>query len=227
MTRVRSPWPEDDELTLEIKKLMAEIAKLEIEHQKLLKDNLRRWRLAGVIGPILTAIIALGGIYLAYQQVVYQGQTIKQQSETIKAQAIDRAKEARSRLLQQALSMATDPSGGPDRRISGIYQLREFWSGNSEEARIVAATLAALVTIPDSPGAASIRCAAVDAISAIFDVPNGVAIDVPRLLFGDVRTQKQGLISYQNNLLLLREEARAYPERRNYFDAYNFEFRAN
>jgi hypothetical protein len=177
--------PEEEKLRLEIEKLQRENAKL---------DREGRWsaRAAAVIVPQITAIVAILGVVLSLYTLREQGRA--------------RTEEANEKAFQQALTMATDPAAGSDRRISGIYQLRRFWSSD-REAEIVAATIASLLLLPDTvPRAASVRCAAADAVNGAYDKTMAASrnLDVPRLLYGKADTGALGLISYQNYLLRQR-----------------------
>jgi hypothetical protein len=59
--------------------------------------------------------------------------------------------------LQQALAMAADGTANNDRRISGIYQLGRFWI-NQQDRPVLAATLTALLSLPDAPRQQSFHC---------------------------------------------------------------------
>jgi hypothetical protein len=140
--------------TQNAEKTSLEIAKLRLEIGKLERDRKLSGRAASTLTPLITAFVAILGVVLSLYTLHQQGQA--------------RTEESNEKAFQQALSMATDPKGSADRRISGIYQLRKFWDGK-QQVDVIAATLAALVTVPDTvPDGPSIRCAAVSAIRDAF-----------------------------------------------------------
>jgi hypothetical protein len=142
-----------------------EIEKLRLETEKLRRDATWKGRLAAVMVPMsvsmITAVVAVVGIGISVWTLIQQGK--------------DRSDEAHDKSLQQALSMATD-NRASDRRVSGVYQLREFWRYERNE-QVVAATLAALLVLPDNVlSASSVRCAAAEAIGSAYGKPKAAAL---------------------------------------------------
>jgi len=144
------PTPTGLDLSQFQKKTALEISKLCLENAKLTREKSLAARAALTLTPLITAFVAILGVVLSLIALYVQGKS--------------RADESNEKAFQQALSMATDPKGGADRRISGIYQLQTFWDGK-EQIHVVAATLSSLLILPDSvQDASSIRCAAVSVI---------------------------------------------------------------
>lgn len=162
---------------------------------------------AAIVVSIITAIAAITGIVISvWTQIV---------AENIAAQA------AHSQSLQLALSMATDGTNGPDRRISGVYQLEQFWRRTStddisqitSDQNIVGSTLNALLLSEDRAGANDVRCAAAEAIGSAyqrivgkFEKPDDPRyIKVREFLFGTNDAEVGGLVSRSNVLHRLRD----------------------
>jgi hypothetical protein len=191
-----------------------ELDKLRLETAKLRRDATWIGQLSAILVPMsvsmITAIVAIVGIALSVDTLVQQGRDRLQQGR-------DRSTDAHDKSLQQALSMATDGTGGSDRRISGIYQLRGFWA-NAGDEQVVAATLAALLVLPDSVvEASSVRCAAAEAIGSAYGTgaPKAAALvandtrlrRIGQLLYGGA-DGSQGLVSRKNYLLRQIEDLR-------------------
>ncbi|MHB8267442.1 pentapeptide repeat-containing protein [Bradyrhizobium sp.] len=180
--------PEDQEQ----RKRRLEIKKLELENAKLTRDATPLGRLYSAVVPtsvsVITAVIAIGGILLSIS--------------TLREQTRARTEDASDKALQQALSMATDPTGGSDRRISGVYQLRRFWS-EKQAVPVVAATLTSILALPDDvKNAPLVRCAAAEVIGAAFQQQNGFNrdVDLGGLLFGKAQKGTLGILAQQNRL---------------------------
>jgi hypothetical protein len=172
---------------LEIKKLRAEISKLHLEAGPL--------GLTTAIVPslvsVLTAVVAITGVALSVFSLYEQRRA--------------KSDESHDRAFTLALDMATNDKGMVDRRISGIYQLRRFWSFREDEA-VVGATLTSLLQLPDSPNAAAARCAAAEVIGAATDSNDAGAVSRrAHLLFGNAQTGALGLVSYANFLISHQE----------------------
>jgi hypothetical protein len=196
---------DDDQVSLEARKLELEIAALE-------KDATPRSRIFRTLVPLsfsfVTAIVAVLGVCISLY-------TQYQESENAKAarayQLAHDEKASHDVSLQQALAMATDATATADRRIAGIYQLDDFWTNNGDQ-HVVAATLMALLSLPSTAGSGeggpTVRCAAADAIGSAYNhlVPQNISPDDPRivpvrlLLYGD-RKGQLGLVSHANWLL--------------------------
>jgi hypothetical protein len=175
--------------------------KLHLEIAKLKWDASLSGRFTSSALPRITAIVAVGSILLS----IY----------TLRNQISEQRTEAHDKLLQQALSMATETdakSAASDRKISGIYQLGKFWGkpdSNVDDELIVAASLTALVVAKgQDDGASSVRCAAAAAIGAALapHAPNDVAQKrIARLLYGNAKDKDHsgslGLITSQNFIL--------------------------
>jgi hypothetical protein len=185
--------------------------KLRLEIAKLRGDVTPRGRFASIILPTLvstvTAVVAVTGIAVSIYTLHTQGE--------------QQRKDAHDKLLQQALSMATDAGAASDRRISGIYQLGGFWGKPERDPAdelIVAATLTALVVL-DAPELSAksddpsprdtkkamqdvsvVRCAAAETIGAVLapPAPND-ASSVPQK-----RRLQQQLAAYAKTLDALR-----------------------
>jgi hypothetical protein len=173
-------------------KSQLEIEKLKLENAKLSRDAMPISRFYSAIVPasvsLITAIIAIAGIFLSIT--------------TLREQTRARSEDASDKGLQQALAMATDPSGGSDRRISGIYQLKRFWR-EQEAVPVVAATLTAILALPDDvKNAPLVRCAAAEVIGAAFQEKGGfnTGVDLRSLLFGKAREGTLGMLAQQNRL---------------------------
>jgi Pentapeptide repeats (8 copies) len=179
-------------------KLKLEIEKLALETDKLARDRTCLSRAASTITPLITAFVAILGVVLSLFTLWQQGR--------------DRLQDANEKAFQMAMSMATDPQGLSDRRISGIYQLNRFW-GEDDKVPVIAATITSLLLLPDTlSGASNVRCAAAAAIAEGYQAQYSATrkIDLPRLLYGDARLGSLGLISYQN--LLLRQSEGGVPD---------------
>ena len=107
--------------------------KLELEVENLRYQNSLRARILSALLPsavsLTTAIVAVIGIVVSIA--------------TFKQQVAHTIADDQEKRFQQALSMATDPTG-PERRISGIYQLGQFWT-MEKATETIAPLLPALV----------------------------------------------------------------------------------
>jgi hypothetical protein len=200
-----SPTDAHNESDAEVKtRESLEAEKVRLEICALRREATRSHRMFANVVPLsfslVTAIVAIISVLTSIQT---QRQAASDTVEARRYQSIHDQKTAHDVSLQEALSMATDPSGGADRRLAGIYQLDQFWQNESDQP-VVAATLVALLSIPDSfPGSDMIRCAAGREIGDAYarlarqtTNPDGPTI-VPlrELLFGNI--QKVGLIGPQ------------------------------
>src|ERR1700692_3214669 len=117
--------------------------KLELEVENLRYQNSLRARILSALLPsavsLTTAIVAVIGIVVSIA--------------TFKQQVAHTIADDQEKRFQQALSMATDPTG-PERRISGIYQLGQFWT-MEKATETIAPTLTAILTLPGKPGSDS------------------------------------------------------------------------
>jgi hypothetical protein len=172
--------------------------KLKLEVESLRYQNSTRARIVGALFPsaisLTTAIVAVIGIVVSIA--------------TYRQQVAHTIADDESKALQQALSMATDPAGGPERHISGIYQLGQFWTLD-QAFEIVAPTLTAILTLPGKPNpdakhadvSSSLeRCAAVEAIGAAFraGVLETSQKRIAAMLLGNVSKKVPGLIPARN-----------------------------
>jgi Pentapeptide repeats (8 copies) len=117
-------------------------------------------------------------------------------------QTTEHIDEALNKNLQEALAMATDTNkSGDARRISGIYQLQQFWEYEKYEP-VVAATLSALLIQPE-PSNPDVRCAAAEVIGGAYTDKNSQserATRIAHLLYG-YADGTWGLVSSENYLL--------------------------
>ena len=180
--------------------------KLRLEIAKLKQDRTPTGRFSSTTLPTLvsvtTAIVAVAGITISLYTLYIQG--------------TQQAKDNHDKLLQQALSMATEGNAQNDRRISGIYQLGSFWDNPGDEL-VLAATLTALV-ISDQKDAdvSSVRCAAAAVIGAALE-PSATnktkepeRAHIARLLYGPAgigdKLGSLGLLTRQNNILRRKQD---------------------
>jgi hypothetical protein len=179
--------------------------KLDLEIAKLRREG----TLTGRLLPSSTAIAAIAGIVISIYTLIQQG--------------TQQTNDAKTKSLQQALSMATNSQGQSDRRISGIYQLASFWADPADEL-VVATTLAALVVLPDPKDgdASSVRCAAAAAIGTALELTPSNKTTKPqresiaRLLYGTAGEGHSfgslGLLTRQNNILRRKQHWDPIPE---------------
>jgi Pentapeptide repeats (8 copies) len=171
--------------------------KLELEVANLRYQNSLRARILSALLPsavsLTTAIVAVIGIVVSIA--------------TFRQQVAHTIADDQEKRFQQALSMATDPTG-PERRISGIYQLGQFWT-MEKATETIAPTLTAILTLPGKPGSDSghadissslERCAAVEAIGAAFrpGVDETAQKRIAVMLVGSASKKLRGLIPNQN-----------------------------
>ena len=187
-----------------------EIEKLGLEIRQLRRDLTRMGRLGSLVLPSLVSVATAFGAFASILISVY---TLNRQSVVQDEQRKLLAEETDNKLLQEALSMATDGKAQSDRRISGIYQLGPLELADPRRELVVANTLAALVALPDKDGvdASPVRCAAAAAIGLTFEpsatITNGQSQrkHIAQLLYGTAGTGDQsgslGLITRQNNVL--------------------------
>jgi uncharacterized protein YjbI with pentapeptide repeats len=190
---------------LQREKLAHECTKLEIE-----VERLRREKSTGQLPLYLSAAGSLGAVfglalsaYAQFNQLHFQKSQFARQDKLELRQA-----------FQLATQMATDPSGGAERQISGIYQLRPFW-GQEDFELATAATLASLLVSPNSGrGLSFVRCSAAEvlgkALSTTLPPPAEMSdLDrteqqrqkrLARMLYGN-RSGEQGLVAKLNHLL--------------------------
>jgi Pentapeptide repeats (8 copies) len=191
------PEPALAKLPSEAAKTQFELEKLELEVAKLRREASLSGRIAALVLPMfvstVTAFVAILGIGISVW--------------TLAQQRTSQETDSHNKALQTALDMATDNKGQADRRISGINQLRRFWANQADE-QVVAATLSAILILPDSVvDAAPARCAAAEAIGAAYGI-NGAGTGVDRaradriaqLLYGNSEGN-WGLVSHENYLL--------------------------
>jgi Pentapeptide repeats (8 copies) len=191
-----------------------EVEKLKLEVENLQRDKTLMGRL-GSIAPATTAVVAVAGIAVSVFALAFQG--------------VQQAHDAHDKLLQQALSMATDSKGESDRRISGIYQLGNFWD-KPEDELVLATTLAALVVLPDQKDEdeSSVRCAAAAVIGEALDPsPTNKTKEserprIAKLLYGTSSLAHElgslGLITRQNNILRRTPGRQSIPDDFNEWD---------
>jgi len=172
--------------------------KLGLEIQQLRYENSLRGRVFSAILPsaisLITAIVAIVSIVISI--AAYRQQSAHTQLDD------------QDKMIQEALAMATDPAGGPERRISGIYQLSQFWTVD-RAVSTVAPTLTAILALPLKPGpdaghadvpSSLARCAAAAAIEAAFrsNISDVAKRRIALVLFGSASKQVRGLIPSQN-----------------------------
>jgi hypothetical protein len=167
-------------------KFSLEIEKLKRENAKLEREETTAGRIATTIVPLITTFVAFLGVGLSLLTLYQQKQ--------------DKLQDAHDRAFQQALNMATDAKGGADRRISGIYQLGQFWL-RKDEAQIVGATITSLLLLPENvQDAPRVRCAAAEVVAMAYEpnMPKQQMKFIRTLLFGEASSGRTGLISLQN-----------------------------
>jgi hypothetical protein len=179
-------------LELEIKKLEYETSrfqeqKVDFEVKKLISDTSWLGRFSSKIWPIVATVITL---YLS-------GFATYVSLTTQKQQALIGQRQKHQEALIDALKLATDGSGEVDRRIAGIWELKQSWQ-DPDEFEVTASVLSAQLTLPDKDRFA--RCAAAEVIGNAMSTGKAHQAELARLLYGN-RDGEIGLVIRQHQLM--------------------------
>jgi len=124
---------------------------------------------------------------------------------TLRQQMADKDRE----VLNQALTLATDKTGGADRRVAGIWALNYYWS-KPQYSNLVASTLTALLALNagNEGSLRPARCAAAEVIGNAINIEppykDGTTevTNVSHVLYGEWNGKYSlGLVTEENKLL--------------------------
>jgi Na+-transporting NADH:ubiquinone oxidoreductase subunit NqrC len=125
------------------------------KYSALIADSRAWWKKisVAVVVSIVSAIVSVGTVTISVL--------------TLRQQMADKDRE----VLNQALTLATDKTGGADRRVAGIWALNYYWS-KPQYSNLVASTLTALLALnADNDGSLRLgRCAAAEVIGNAINI---------------------------------------------------------
>jgi len=187
---MKLPKPNDDD------KLAYEILDLQNKTSASGKFATYTWPMINSLATLLLTLLVAGISLWTQSKQANVEENLKSAEQTLK----------KRELLDETLKLATDSSGGPDRRIAGIRSLGKFWSEPDYE-EIVASTLVAELGLEDKDRFA--RCAAADVLGEAMYGPDSYyggtkqqrSQRIAKLLFGNSHTGEIGLVSRENELL--------------------------
>ena len=197
----QSPVGEVDKSELENLKLRAEIEKLTAETSRLRSETSPFGSIARLAWPLVSGIVSLVVSLVSLRIASQAGKAAADQEQ--------------NRNFYSALQIATDPKGGYEARIAGVWSLVAYWH-DPRYSTVTANALSAIVaTATDSTAAESVvradqlRQAAADAIGQAIteQTPPAESERLRILLYGDARPGKgsPGTITrYQQSLTALK-----------------------